>query len=169
MRSANQENQTMSHANAELIERFYTAFQRLDAEGMNECYAADAVFSDPVFGELHGNEIGDMWRMLTQRAQGFSVAFSGVEATDEAGSANWVASYIFTQSGRPVVNRVRSRFRFRDGRIVEQRDTFDLWNWSQQALGIKGALLGWTPSLKNAIRRQARKGLDAYRAKAGRT
>ncbi|TKC88670.1 nuclear transport factor 2 family protein [Trinickia terrae] len=159
----------MSHANAALIERFYTAFQQLDAEGMNACYAGDALFRDPVFGELRGNEIGDMWRMLTQRAQGFSVSFSGVEATAEAGSANWVANYIFTQSKRPVVNRVHSRFLFRDGRIVEQHDAFDLWTWSRQALGIKGALLGWTPFMKDAIRAQARKGLDAYRAKAARS
>ena len=30
----------MSHANAELIQRFYSAFQKLDAETMAGCYAA---------------------------------------------------------------------------------------------------------------------------------
>lgn len=158
----------MSHANAQLITRFYEAFQRLDAEEMAACYADDAVFSDPAFGELHGGEIGDMWRMLTQRAQGFSVAFGDVEATGDTGSADWVASYRFTQTGRPVVNRVHSHLVFRDGRIVEQRDTFDLWKWSQQALGTKGALLGWTSLVQGAIRRQARNGLALWREKAGR-
>ncbi len=158
----------MSEANAALITRFYEAFQRLDGEAMSACYSDDAVFSDPAFGELRGDEIGDMWRMLTERAQDFSVVFDDVHAGGDAGSANWVASYVFTQSGRKVVNRVQSRFRFRDGRIVEQRDTFDLWKWTRQALGIKGVLLGWTPFVAGAIRRQARKGLDAYRARKSR-
>ena len=158
----------MSHVNARLIERFYEAFQRLDAEGMNDCYAAEAVFSDPVFGELRGDEIGDMWRMLTLRAQHFSLAFDNIEANDETGSANWIASYIFSQTGRPVVNHVQSRFVFHHGRIVEQCDSFDLWKWSQQALGAKGALLGWTPFVKDAIRHRAQTGLTAWRAKLGR-
>ncbi|MGF6753179.1 nuclear transport factor 2 family protein [Paraburkholderia sp. GAS42] len=158
----------MNHANAALIERFYQAFQRRDAEAMSACYAENITFSDPVFGELHGSEAGDMWRMLTERAQDFAISFSEVEATDLDGSANWVARYVFTQSGRPVVNHVRSRFRFRDGKIVEQRDTFDLWGWTRQALGIKGTLLGWTPLIQGAIRKQARRGLAIWRARSAR-
>ncbi|CAG4899002.1 nuclear transport factor 2 family protein [Paraburkholderia gardini] len=158
----------MDHANAALIERFYQAFQQLDAETMSACYAEDVVFGDPVFGELRGSEAGDMWRMLTQRAQDFSVSFNQVDADETSGSAKWIARYMFTQSGRPVVNHVQSRFRFSGGLIVEQRDTFDLWGWTRQALGIKGTLLGWTPFVQGAIRNQARRGLDAWRAKAAR-
>ena len=160
----------MSHPNTELIERFYEAFQRRDAEAMAACYADDVVFSDPVFGELRGEQARDMWRMLVQRAQAFSLTFDAVEANESTGSAHWVARYLFSQTGRTVVNRIQAQFVFRDGRIAEHRDTFDLWRWSRQALGLKGALLGWTPIVQRAIRAQARKGLDAYRAKgASRT
>jgi ketosteroid isomerase-like protein len=38
----------------ELIERFYAAFGRKDGDAMAACYAPDARFSDPVFGELRG-------------------------------------------------------------------------------------------------------------------
>jgi ketosteroid isomerase-like protein len=155
----------MSHPNAELIERFYEAFQRRDAEAMGACYADDVVFSDPAFGELRGEEARDMWRMLVQRAQDFSLTYDVVDANERTGSAQWVARYLFSQSGRSVVNRIQAQFVFRDGRIAEHRDTFDLWRWSQQALGLKGVLLGWTPVVQRAIRAQARKGLDAYRAK----
>ena len=48
-----------------LITQFYEAFQRLDAEAMAACYTDDVLFSDPVFGELRGRNVGDMWRMLT--------------------------------------------------------------------------------------------------------
>src|SRR6185437_14083149 len=86
----------MSHPNSELIERFYTAFQRRDADTMIACYADDIVFSDPVFGELRGDEARDMWRMLVERAQDFSLTFDGVTADEHAGRARWVARYRFS-------------------------------------------------------------------------
>ena len=110
-----------------------------------------------------------MWRMLVARAQDFSLTFDAVEADDRAGRARWVARYLFSQTGRPVVNRIEARFVFRDGRIAEHRDSFDLWRWTRQALGIKGTLLGWSPFVQRAIRSQARKGLDLYRRRQRRT
>jgi ketosteroid isomerase-like protein len=68
----------MSDANAELINGFYRAFQRQDAEAMAACYAPDVQFSDPVFIDLNGREAADMWRMLCSRAQDFSLSFSAV-------------------------------------------------------------------------------------------
>ena len=159
----------MSQTNHELIERFYTAFQQRDAEAMAACYADDVVFSDPVFGELRGDEARDMWRMLVARAQNFSLSFDNVDADEHNGRAHWVARYLFSQTGRDVVNRVDARFVFRDGRIAEHRDSFDLWRWSRQALGLKGTLLGWSPLVKRAIRAQAKKGLALYRGRQLRT
>ena len=49
--------ETTLHANAELLNRFYSAFQRGDAETMAACYHADARFSDPVFTALQGAEV----------------------------------------------------------------------------------------------------------------
>ncbi|ACC74406.1 nuclear transport factor 2 family protein [Paraburkholderia phymatum] len=156
----------MTHPNAALIERFYEAFQRRDVDTMAACYAPDVTFSDPVFTQLHGDEVSDMWRMLVSRAQEFTLAFSHVAADDGHGSAHWVASYVFSQTGRAVVNQIDARFVFRDGLIVEHRDRFDLWRWAGQALGAKGALLGWTPFVQGAIREQAKRGLAAWRARA---
>jgi ketosteroid isomerase-like protein len=154
----------MSHPNADLITQFYQAFQRQDAEGRAACYADNVHFSDPVFPDLDGKEAGDMWRMLTSRAQKFSLEFSSVQADDKQGSADWVATYLFSGTGRMVVNRIHATFVFRDGKIVQHTDRFDLWKWSAQALGAKGALLGWTPFVQGAIRKQAAKGLAGFRA-----
>ena len=66
----------MSTENAQLITRFYEAFQRLDAEAMARCYAPEVRFSDPAFGELNGDDARDMWRMLTSRAKKFSLTLS---------------------------------------------------------------------------------------------
>ena len=42
--------------------------------------------------------------------------------------------------------------------IVEQTDTFDLWRWSRQALGLKGWLLGGTSFVQNKIREEGAQG-----------
>ena len=152
----------MSQDHQALITRFYQAFQQLDAQGMAACYTDDVVFSDPVFGQLRGKDAADMWRMLTSRAKDFSLTFDLVQADGQRGSAHWVATYVFSQTGATVVNDIQARFVFRDGKICEHHDHFDLWRWSRQALGTKGLLLGWTPLVKNAIRAQAKKGLKAF-------
>ncbi|MNQ84514.1 hypothetical protein D3C85_996450 [compost metagenome] len=75
-----------------------------------------------------------------------------------------MATYLFSQTGRMVENRIQARFLFADGKIIEHHDSFDLWRWARQALGAKGLLLGWLPAVQNAIRQQAARGLAAYRA-----
>ncbi len=152
----------MSEANAALITRFYLAFQRLDAEAMAASYTDDVLFSDPAFGTLRGKDAGDMWRMLAARAKDFSLTFDHVHASDNSGSAHWVATYLFSQTGRTVVNDIHARFVFRDGKICEHHDHFDFWRWSRQALGTPGLLLGWSPMLKGKVRQQALKGLRAF-------
>jgi ketosteroid isomerase-like protein len=154
----------LSEQHAALISRFYEAFNRLDAEAMAACYSDNVVFSDPVFGELRGRDASDMWRMLTSRAKDFSLRYDTVRADERTGGAHWVATYLFSQTGRTVVNDIQARFVFRDGKICEHHDHFDLWRWSRQALGAKGTLLGWTPLVQNAIRAQAQKGLKAFQA-----
>lgn len=151
------------HPNAALINTFYSSFQKLNAEGMAACYAPDVVFSDPAFPELHGQEAGDMWRMLCKKAKDFSLVCDGVEADDKSGKAHWVATYTFSASGRKVVNDIHASFTIRDGKIIRHIDQFDLWKWSRQALGLTGVLLGWTPAVQGKIKKQAAAGLAAYR------
>ena len=154
----------MSDAHNALITQFYSAFQRLDAEAMAACYTDDVLFSDPAFGELRGRDAGDMWRMLTTRAKDFSLVFDQVRSDDTGGSAHWVATYLFSATGNTVVNDIQARFVFRDGKICEHHDHFDLWRWARQALGATGLLLGWTPLVKNAVRAQANKGLKVFQS-----
>ncbi len=150
------------HPNAALIERFYTSFQACDARGMAACYHPDVLFTDPAFGELRGAEAGAMWAMLCGRAKDLRITFANVAADEESGDAEWEAHYTFTQTGRPVHNRIRARFRFRDGLIVRHDDRFPFWRWARQALGPAGLLLGWTPLLQHKVRATARAGLASY-------
>src|SRR4051812_42300118 len=125
----------MPHANAELIERFYTAFNAHDADAMAACYADDVVFSDEVFVGLKGERARNMWRMLCARGKDLRVVHRDVVATDAEGSAHWDADYTFQATGRRVHNSIDARFAFRDGKIVAHTDSFDFWRWARQALG----------------------------------
>lgn len=152
----------MTHPNEELITRFYTSFQKRDAEGMCAAYHADVTFSDPVFVDLRGARARGMWRMLVERAKDIRLEFRDVTADDLTGSAHWEAWYTFSATGAKVHNVIDARFTFEGGLVKDHRDSFDLWRWASQALGAKGKLLGWAPPVQGAIRKNAQKGLDAW-------
>jgi len=152
------------HPHAQLIETFYSAFQRRDSAAMIACYGPDIWFSDPVFHDLRGPRVGAMWRMLAARSASLELSFRDVRADDTTGSAHWEARYVFSGTGRAVHNVIEARFELRDGKIVRHADSFDLWRWAGMALGPKGKLLGWAPPIKHAIHRTAMRGLDAYEA-----
>ncbi len=154
------------HPHAQLLENFYAAFAKRDADAMAACYHPEVVFSDPVFTELRGERAGAMWKMLCHRGKDLRVVSSAISADDSVGRAHWDADYTFSQTGRAVHNVIDATFRFRDGKIVEHRDRFDLYAWTRMALGPVGVLLGWTPMVQNKIRRTAMAGLDAWCAKS---
>ncbi len=116
---------------ADTIRDFYAAFARKDGDAMAAAYAPDVHFRDPAFGDLHGEEPGAMWRMLTGRSEDLEIEL--VEHDDS--SAHWLAHYTFS-TGRHVDNDVRATFKFNDeGKIAEHIDEFDFYAWARQALG----------------------------------
>lgn len=151
------------HDNERLIQSLYDALARRDGAAMAACYASGACFSDPVFPALCGAEVGDMWRMLCARANGIRVEVENIFADEATGRADWQAWYPFSGTGRPVHNLIHAEFRFRDGLILTHVDDFDLWRWSQQALGATGALLGWSSLLQRKVRAQGAASLAKFR------
>ncbi len=155
------------HPNAELITRFYSAFQQRDAAAMGRCYHRDVEFSDPVFTHLVGDQARGMWSMLCERGKDLRVEFSAVSADELRGAAHWDAWYTFSGTGRKVHNVIEARFEFRDGLIARHVDSFSLRRWAAQALGLQGVLLGWAPPVQNAIRGKAMKGLAQFLERRG--
>lgn len=152
-------------SNKELIEKFYKAFQSKNGKEMSECYHSEIVFSDAVFGELRGEQPGYMWQMLTSQAKDLEISFDNIEASEDKGSADWIATYTFSKTGKFVKNVVSARFKFKDGKIVEHRDSFDFYTWSRQAFGIVGVLLGWSKGFQAKVSKVALKGLEIYQSK----
>jgi hypothetical protein len=150
------------------IERFYAAFARLDADTMERCYAEDACFDDEVFSLAGRRRVGGMWRMLCTTTQAKGLAHWKLQTsaiTDR--SAHWEAHYLFSATGRLVLNKIDAEFEFdAAGLITKHRDRFDFWAWSRQALGLPGLLLGWTPFLRAKVRAQAAANLQRFLDKA---
>ncbi|QSE96602.1 nuclear transport factor 2 family protein [Fulvivirga lutea] len=150
-------------SNIQLITKFYEAFQNRDAETMASCYHEDITFEDPVFGELKEQHASNMWRMLLKQGDSeLKIRYSNVNASDSVGSCNWEADYHFSKTGRLVKNRIKANFKFKDGLIIDHRDSFSMWKWAQMALGPVGLLLGFTPIIKNKVRAQALKALSQF-------
>jgi ketosteroid isomerase-like protein len=145
-----------------VIERFYTAFQQRDADGMAACYHPNVVFNDPVFRDLRGPRAGAMWAMLLKRSADLKISYRDVREDGQTGGAHWEARYTFSQSKRPVHNLIEARFRLQDGQIIEHTDHFDFWRWSRMALGMPGVLLGWSPIIQRKVQRTAMEGLEKY-------
>lgn len=140
-----------------LIEKFYTAFQNKEPGTMVSCYDDEVVFTDPVFGELKGDDAKAMWAMLCRNARDLRVEVSPINASLKKGSAHWEAWYTFSKTGRKVHNVVDAAFEFKDSKIVKHTDNFNLHQWASQALGWKGWLFGGTASFKNKMQIQTHK------------
>jgi ketosteroid isomerase-like protein len=152
-----------SETNRAVIGRLYEALNNHDGEAMAACYAPDAHFRDPAFGDLEGEEVGGMWRMLTGRADDLKVDLPEHDADGDSGSAHWIADYTFTPTGRSVTNDVRAKFRFKDGKIVDHVDDFNFGNWAKQALGPPlGTMIALFPPMAALPRKRARAQLDEF-------
>lgn len=146
------------------VERLYAAFTRLDGAAMATCYAPDAAFDDEVFSLRGREQVGAMWAMLCDAAKAMGSDVWKLEVSDVTErSAHWEATYRFSATGRIVHNIIDAEFEFdAAGLIARQRDRFDFWRWTRQALGAPGLLLGWTPMLRAKVRAQAAKGLARF-------
>ena len=123
-----------------------------------------------MFALQGAEQIGAMWQMVCQTIRNGGQAVWRLEtheveaAGGERGSARWEARYRSGAAGRMVHNVVEAEFTFEDGLIVTHAESYDFWRWSRQALGSTGLMMGWTPMLRNQVRRQAQGKLERFLA-----
>jgi ketosteroid isomerase-like protein len=149
-----------------VVTRFYDAFTARDPAAMGACYADTATFSDPVFPDLDAAGVRAMWTMLLSRGSDLALTYEIVEETNEAARIKWIARYTMSSTGHRVENHVETLMDLKDDRIVRQVDDFVFWRWAKQALGWRGRLLGWAPTLRGKVQTQAARGLAAFRGRA---
>ncbi|MFL0100563.1 nuclear transport factor 2-like protein [Tenacibaculum maritimum] len=103
-----------------------------------------------------------MGNATLQKKDSTKVTFSDIKVDSKNGKANWVAEYLYSETNRKVVNKVSAAFTFKEGKIATHTDSFDLWKWTKQAMGLVGYLIGWTPFMKNKIQKAANHNLDTF-------
>lgn len=148
----------------ELIKKFYTSFQHLDADAMVSCYHPEIVYKDPAFGKLKGERVGNMWRMLcnNQRGKDFELEFSNVNCGKNKGTAHWEVFYTYGRTGRRIHNKIQAEFEFKDGLIIKHIDDFNMREWAKQALGFQGYLLGGTGFFRKKVQTEMRNILKKF-------
>ncbi|MBK7871764.1 MAG: nuclear transport factor 2 family protein [Saprospiraceae bacterium] len=154
------------NTNEQLIHQFYQAFQNKDYKTMQSCYADDARFSDAVFQNLDAAQARAMWEMLIKRGKDLQLEYHNVQANETNGSAEWIATYTFSATGKKVINHIKANFIFKNGKIIKHTDQFDFYKWARQALGFTGLILGWTGFVKKKVRQTAMKNLDNFMNKS---
>jgi ketosteroid isomerase-like protein len=143
-----------------LIEKFFTAFQKLDYTTMNACYSDDVAFYDPMFELLRGNEAKSMWEMLCKGSKNFSLTFDSIKNLEDGYyTCNWCATYNFSKTGRRVVNQIKAHMKIENGFITEHSDAWSIHKWSTQALGLSGKLLGWAGFFRRRLKNTAKRNL----------
>ena len=150
------------NTNEELIKHFYTSFQQKDAKAMQECYADNATFSDPIFSSLNSAQVRAMWAMLLKSGQDMRIEFHNIQSKSNSASAEWDAYYTFSATGNKVINKVKANFVIENGKIVQHQDTFSFYRWARQALRFTGLVLGWTSLLQNKVSKKAKKNLELF-------
>ena len=147
----------------QIISEFYSSFAKGDHQQMISFYHKQATFQDPAFGKLDYKRVTKMWQMLlSNKSASPKITFSNVKVENSIATAEWKANYFYGPKKRKVENNVEAKFKFKDGKIIEHIDTFDLWKWSRQALGPIGFFLGWTPFMESMVQNQANQKLDAF-------
>lgn len=139
----------------EIVNKFYTAFQRGYYKTMQEIYHPEIEFSDEVFPLLKGDEARAMWHMLVEggRDSGLKITFKNVSVVDDHVECDWEAGYRFSLTGRNVHNKIHAQFWFKEGKIVRHIDKFDFYRWTRMAFGFKGLVFGWAPFFRSKVQK----------------
>jgi len=79
--------------------------------------------------------------------------------------ASWIAEYKFSKTGRFVRNEIRAQMLFKEGKIIQHTDSFNLHKWARQAMGWQGWLFGSTSFFKKKLHQQTNYQLTKYMRK----
>jgi hypothetical protein len=155
----------MSNPVEKVANNFYLAFQLKNANRMIECYHQELQFEDPAFGKLSYAQACGMWKMLCESAKDLSIEYSILKSEDNYVEVRWIAEYSFSKTGKFVHNEIIAQLTFKDGKIIQHTDNFDLFKWAKQAMGLQGWLIGSTPFFRKKLQQQTNYQLAKYMQK----
>lgn len=143
----------------EIMQQFFNCLIARDLPGMLTHYHADIQYRHPFF-TLQGAAVGAMWRWWWRYLPDLQVAYE--ESGLRNGFLYWTATYTYPPTGRRVTQHMSTTLHFAEGAIVEQVDTFNVHEWSAQAYGFAGGVLGGRRLWQWWIARKMRTQFDAF-------
>jgi len=131
----------------ELWGRTYNTDGKPDWSLLYPYYHPDVVFQDSIQRIEGIEEFVGLCERLTQRCQSLHMEILSIAQDDNVIMMDWIMTMAFTKyPPTPLCGSTKLTLH-EDGRIIAQRDYFDLW----------GAILDGIPLLKNRYRRFLRK------------
>jgi limonene-1,2-epoxide hydrolase len=124
---------------------FYAAFSRRDGKAMRAAYDPAVRFNDPLFGNLKGiKQVMGMWDTITPAANPKTFKIETKVQPNPKQNADgsfsvkvhWDAHYDIGK--RHIENHSDTTLTIKNGKIIEQRDAWDLDAWTKQALPLGG-------------------------------
>ncbi len=129
---------------------FFAAFSARDSATMEKMYDSGVRFHDPLFGSLDGvGEVMAMWKTILPVAdpKTFKVQprLEGKPIARPDGSwdvkVHWDAHYDISLISRHIDNSSDTTLNIKEGKIVAQRDDWNLANWTNQFLPMVPPML----------------------------
>lgn len=143
---------------AAVVIRFFESYQKNDWQNMARCYHDKASFSDPIYPDLREESIVYLWFSRLAARRVVDLQYRVLFADDRKAQVEW--SGLSPLHGKSVQIKGLSTFALWDATIVRQVDEFSFVQWSRQALGWKGWLLGSLRFYQARVQRSARSQLD---------
>lgn len=143
-----------------VVDRFFEALRRADDAVINACYHPQISYSDPLFEDLRGARVALRWRLLLREAQSFSLEHELVFADERKVQVQWTVDYAL--KGKKIRLPILSTLAIWDNLIVRQVDEYEFWQYSRQAQGFAGLLLGGIEPFQQLVKRRARSDLERF-------
>eukprot|EP01117_Protostelium_nocturnum_P003508 TRINITY_DN1457_c0_g1_i1.p1 TRINITY_DN1457_c0_g1~~TRINITY_DN1457_c0_g1_i1.p1 ORF type:complete len:189 (-),score=47.62 TRINITY_DN1457_c0_g1_i1:146-712(-) len=173
----------------QLLQQFFDHWSEKNVAEMEKIVdVSNLRLSDPLYDQLKSDEIISLWKFYCSRPQ-FNLEckdvsieehdvvvrtnplFGGFNSkakvatpqmtTKLIGVAEYTISYQDAE-GRLLTNDVNASFEFKNKKIVEITNKFDLWTWAKQTQGVSGSLLGWTSTAQATCCANAAKELEEF-------
>ncbi len=115
-----------------VVRAFAEAFNRGDVDGLLDCFAEDASYTDNFYGPHRGEvALREMFERMFKEGRDYHWQMDTVVETPERAAAEWTFGYVVTDAvprsaGRRIRFRGMSLFELTGGRILAYREHFDV-------------------------------------------
>jgi hypothetical protein len=133
---------------ADVANKFYTAFQSQDLQAMQQLYAPQATFHDPIYDLSGRDAVAGMWKGVLGAGKDVKLNYQVLSSNDSSVQVKWTADYKL--GGRPIHNESVTTMQVKNGQIVSQSDDWSWSKWAKQAFPLGG--LVDVPLVKSGLR-----------------